>query len=105
MQPGPDILDSSGKVQRRYHFDFAQVYKGDDEWSFAEVRARQRGLMGREWRGEVQDWERQWHAPGCELSHPLNVQQQILTDSFDPRQGTSAARSYAFAYIQHQAGK
>ncbi|WVF67371.1 hypothetical protein IAT40_002126 [Kwoniella sp. CBS 6097] len=69
MQPwecpkdGPEVKGSNGKVERRM-FDWDSVYKGNDEWSFEEVRARQRGLLGKEWRGEVRPWERTWHMPG-----------------------------------------
>ncbi|OCF44535.1 BUB protein kinase [Kwoniella heveanensis CBS 569] len=69
MQPwvcpkeGSEVKSSSGKIERRI-FDWDHVYKGDDEWSFEEVRARERGLMGKEWRGEIKDWERAWHVPG-----------------------------------------
>ena len=60
-----DVVDErTGKMSRR-KFDVEQVYKNKEEWSFNEIRARQRGLLGRDWRGEVQDWERAWHAPGC----------------------------------------
>ena len=60
---GPEIKDPKGKTQRRM-FDWDAVYKNAEEWSFEEIRARQRGLLGKEWKGEVQDWERQWHSPG-----------------------------------------
>jgi len=62
---GPEVKDAKGKVQRRM-FDWNAVFKGGEEWSFEEIRARQRGLLGKEWRGEVKDWERTWHAAGCE---------------------------------------
>lgn len=62
---GPEVKDAKGKIQRRM-FDWSQVFKNQEEWSFEEVRARQRGLLGKEWRGAVQDWERGWHRPGCE---------------------------------------
>ncbi|WVQ94967.1 hypothetical protein IAU59_002058 [Kwoniella sp. CBS 9459] len=60
---GPEVKGSNGKIERRV-FDWDSVYKGGDEWSFEEIRARQRGLLGKEWRGDVKDWERAWHAPG-----------------------------------------
>lgn len=63
---GKETKDSKGRIKERRMFDWDQVYKHDEEWSFEEVRARQRGLLGKEWRGEVQAWERAWHAPGCE---------------------------------------
>jgi checkpoint serine/threonine-protein kinase len=46
-------------------FDWDAVYKGKEEWSFEEVKARQRGLLGREYRGDVKEWEMSWHLPGC----------------------------------------
>lgn len=60
-------------------FNWDLVYKDGEEWSFEEIRAKQRGLYAKEWRGEVQEWERQWHKPGCEsllsdlsyVSHPV----------------------------------
>ncbi|KAK4686311.1 checkpoint serine/threonine-protein kinase, partial [Tremellales sp. Uapishka_1] len=69
MQPwecptdGPEVKGNGGKVERRM-FDWSAVYKGGEEWSFEEVRARQRGLLGKEWRGQIQDWEGTWHMPG-----------------------------------------
>lgn len=75
MQPwecpkdGPEVKDAKGKVQRRM-FDWNATFKNNEEWSFEEVRARQRGLLGKEWRGEVKEWERQWHVPGCEYPMP-----------------------------------
>ncbi|OCF61498.1 BUB protein kinase [Kwoniella mangroviensis CBS 10435] len=60
---GPDTRNAAGKVERRM-FDWNAVYKNGDEWSFEEIRARQRGLLGREWKGEVKEWERSWHNPG-----------------------------------------
>ncbi|WVR09655.1 hypothetical protein IAU60_006729 [Kwoniella sp. DSM 27419] len=69
MQPwecpkdGQEIVGTGGKVERRM-FDWDSVFKNGDEWSFEEVRARQRGLLGKEWKGEIKAWERSWHAPG-----------------------------------------
>nr|KIR49111.1 BUB protein kinase [Cryptococcus bacillisporus CA1280] len=69
MQPwtcptdGPLITLGNGKKEKRM-FNWDLVYKDGEEWSFEEIRAKQRGLYGKEWRGEVQDWERQWHKPG-----------------------------------------
>ncbi|ORY31588.1 hypothetical protein BCR39DRAFT_558055 [Naematelia encephala] len=60
---GPEVKDSKGKLERRM-FDWASVYKGSEEWSFEEVRARQRGLLGKEWKGDVKSWETAWHQPG-----------------------------------------
>ncbi|KAK8853458.1 hypothetical protein IAR55_004165 [Kwoniella newhampshirensis] len=60
---GPEVKGNGGKVERRM-FDWNNVFRGKDEWSFEEVRARQRGLMGKDWRGDVKDWEKTWHKPG-----------------------------------------
>ncbi|WWD19886.1 hypothetical protein CI109_104355 [Kwoniella shandongensis] len=60
---GPEVRSNAGKVERRM-FDWNNVFKGNDEWSFEEVRARQRGLIGKEWKGEVKEWEMAWHKPG-----------------------------------------
>jgi checkpoint serine/threonine-protein kinase len=49
-------------------FDWEKVYRNGEEYSFEEIRVRSLGLLGKEWRGEVKDWEMEWHAPGCELS-------------------------------------
>lgn len=65
---GPETRDSKGRIKERRVFPWSEVYKHDEEWSFEEVRARQRGLLGKEWRGEVQSWEHAWHAPGCTCS-------------------------------------
>nr|XP_018261155.1 BUB protein kinase [Kwoniella dejecticola CBS 10117]OBR83313.1 BUB protein kinase [Kwoniella dejecticola CBS 10117] len=75
MQPwecprdGPEIRSAAGKLEKRM-FDWNSVFKNGDEWSFEEVRARQRGILGKDWRGEVADWERQWHAPGSSTPKP-----------------------------------
>ena len=72
MQPwecptdGPEHKDAKGNIQRRM-FDWDNVFKGGEEWSFEEVRVRQRGLLGKEKKGEIGDWERAWHRPGCEF--------------------------------------
>ncbi|OXG21450.1 checkpoint serine/threonine-protein kinase [Cryptococcus neoformans Ze90-1] len=69
MQPwtcptdGPLIKLANGTKERRM-FNWELVYKDGEEWSFEEIRAKQRGLYGKEWRREVQEWERQWHKPG-----------------------------------------
>jgi checkpoint serine/threonine-protein kinase len=68
---GPEVKDPKGKTQKRM-FAWDKVFKGGEEWSFEEVRARERGLFGKEWRGEVQAWEREWHAPGCESENTLD---------------------------------
>lgn len=62
---GALITDAKGKKEKRM-FNWDAVYKNGEEWSFEEVRARERGLLGRQWRGELQEWERGWHQPGCE---------------------------------------
>jgi checkpoint serine/threonine-protein kinase len=59
------IKDSKGKAECRM-CDWDAVFKNGEEWSFEEVRARERGLLGREWRGAVKEWETAWHLPGCE---------------------------------------
>lgn len=68
---GPLIKDAKGKGERRM-FNWDAVYKNGEEWSFEEVRARERGLLGKEWRGEVKEWERGWHQAGCKL-HPFKI--------------------------------
>ena len=62
---GPLIKDSKGKMEKRM-MNWDAVFKNGDEWSFEEVRARERGLLGKAWRGEVKEWESAWHLPGCE---------------------------------------
>ena len=70
MQPwecptdGPEVKGTGGKIERRM-FDWNEVYKGGEEWSFEEIRTRKRGLLGKDW-GELQAWEIEWHKPGCE---------------------------------------
>ena len=72
MQPwecptdGPEVKDAKGKTERRM-FAWDAVFKGGEEWSFEEVRARQRGVLRKEYRGDVKGWETQWHEPGCKL--------------------------------------
>ncbi|ORX40462.1 hypothetical protein BD324DRAFT_574984 [Kockovaella imperatae] len=61
---GPEIKDAKGKTERRM-FPWDAVYKGGEEWCFEEVRARQRGILGKEYRKDVQEWEMQWHEPGA----------------------------------------
>ncbi|ODO01472.1 hypothetical protein I350_06292 [Cryptococcus amylolentus CBS 6273] len=69
MQPwtcpsdGPLVKMANGKQERRM-FDWDMVYKDGDEYNFEQIRAKQRGLYGREGRGEVQAWEREMHKPG-----------------------------------------
>ncbi|WVN86382.1 uncharacterized protein L203_101546 [Cryptococcus depauperatus CBS 7841] len=69
MQPwtcptdGPFVTLPNGKKERRM-FNWDLVYKDGEEWSFEEIRSKQRGLYGKGWRGEVKEWERAWHKPG-----------------------------------------
>lgn len=60
---GPEVRDAKGKLERRM-FDWDAVFKGGEEYSFEEVRARQRGLLGKQYK-PVADWEREWHAGGA----------------------------------------
>ncbi|KAL1407356.1 protein kinase [Vanrija albida] len=68
MQPwtcptgGAESKMSNGKTERRM-FDWDATFRGDEEWSFEEVRARKLGLLGRDWK-ELKDWEKGWHKPG-----------------------------------------
>jgi checkpoint serine/threonine-protein kinase len=58
------------------------VFKNGDEWSFEEVRARERGLLGKAWREDVKEWESAWHLPGCESffrMFPLHVHELIVS--------------------------
>ena len=70
MQPwicpadGQEIKDAKGNTERRM-FPWDAIFKADEEWSFEELRARQRGILGKEYRKGVQDWERAWHEPGA----------------------------------------
>jgi checkpoint serine/threonine-protein kinase len=59
------IKDSKGKWEKRM-LDWSAVHKNGEEWSFEEVRARERGLLGKAWRGAVAEWETSWHLPQCE---------------------------------------
>ena len=73
MQPwecptdGAEIKDAKGKTERRM-FAWDAVFRGQEEWSFEEIRAKERGMFGKEWRGDIKSWERAWHEPGCECS-------------------------------------
>ncbi|RXK35097.1 BUB protein kinase [Tremella mesenterica] len=60
---GGEVKDAKGKMERRM-FDWDSVFKNGEEWSFEEVRAREKGLLGKE-TGEVRGWERVWHLPGA----------------------------------------
>lgn len=44
-------------------FEWDEVFKNGEEWSFEEIRARRAGLLGDAGK-EVRDWEKQWHTPG-----------------------------------------
>ncbi|KAL7424504.1 protein kinase [Cryptotrichosporon argae] len=66
---GAETRDSKGKVERRA-FDWDAVYRGGEEWSFEEVRARARGMLGKD-SGEVKAWERAWHKPGSSTPKPV----------------------------------
>ncbi|BEJ07792.1 hypothetical protein CcaverHIS641_0410610 [Cutaneotrichosporon cavernicola] len=65
---GAEIVDAKGKHERRM-FDWDAVFKGGEEWSFEEVRARQRGLLGKVYK-PVAAWERTWHAGGATSPKP-----------------------------------
>lgn len=60
---GPDVVGGNGKLERRM-FDWNAVYRNKEEWSFEEIRARERGLLGKDYK-DVKDWETDWHKPGC----------------------------------------
>lgn len=75
---GPVVKDARGKTEKRM-FDWNGVFKGGEEWSFEEVRARGRGLLGKEWKGEVKEWETRWHMPGCECQIPHSWSRTIRT--------------------------
>lgn len=86
-------------MERRM-FDWDSVYKGGEEWSFEEVRARQRGLMGKEWRNEVKEWEILWHVPGCECALH-DRQSDLTTASFHTKE--SKDKGYAISHGQYEA--
>ncbi|KAJ9111395.1 hypothetical protein QFC19_001164 [Naganishia cerealis] len=62
---GKEVPGKNGKIERRM-FEWDEVFKNDEEWSFEEIRARKAGLLGNVGK-EVREWERQWHAPGVIL--------------------------------------
>lgn len=64
-------------------FDWNMVYKNGEEWSMEEIRARQRGLLGKQWKGDVQKWEKGWHKPGCKLLTPSEL--GLKADQIQPR--------------------
>lgn len=69
MQPwvcptgGPERPTAKGKIERCM-FDWDATFKGGEEWSFQEVRAKEMGLFGREWK-PLKAWEKGWHKPGA----------------------------------------
>lgn len=69
MQPwvcptgGPERPTAKGKIERCM-FDWDATFKGGEEWSFQEVRAKKLGLFGRDWK-PLKDWEKSWHGPGA----------------------------------------
>lgn len=60
---GRDVPGKNGKVERRM-FEWEEVFKHGDEWSFEEVRARKAGLL-KIAMSEVGSWEKAWHEPGA----------------------------------------
>lgn len=97
---GQLIRDSKGKMEKR-NLDFEAVFKNGEEWSFEEVRARERGLLGKEWRGAVKEWETSWHLPGCECSLPII--KCMLTISIDT-ESCSTGQESDVAYAHDQIG-
>ncbi|EIW72040.1 hypothetical protein TREMEDRAFT_26019 [Tremella mesenterica DSM 1558] len=71
---GGEVKDAKGKMERRM-FDWDSVFKNGEEWSFEEVRAREKGLLGRE-TGEVRDWEKVWHLPGARLTSATSPKEE-----------------------------
>lgn len=59
---GRDVAGKNGKVERRM-FEWDEVFKHGEEWSFEEVRARRIGLI-KIAQTEVREWEAAWHSPG-----------------------------------------
>lgn len=59
---GREVPGKNGKIERRM-FEWDEVFKNGEEWSFEEIRARRAGLLGDAGK-DVREWERQWHAPG-----------------------------------------
>lgn len=60
---GPERPTAKGKMER-VMFDWDATFKGGEEWSFQEVRAKKLGLFGKEWK-PLKDWEKGWHKPGA----------------------------------------
>jgi checkpoint serine/threonine-protein kinase len=59
-----DVIGKNGKIERRM-FEWDEVFKHGDEWSFEEVRTRRAGFL-KIALSEVGDWEKTWHEPGGE---------------------------------------
>lgn len=68
---GPETKLPNGKTERRM-FDWDATFKGGEEWSFQEVRARKLGLLGQDWK-PLKEWERSWHAPGSSTPQPVKA--------------------------------
>lgn len=68
---GPETQLPNGKTERRM-FDWEATFKGGEEWSFEEVRARKLGLLGNDWK-PLKEWERNWHAPGSSTPKPAKA--------------------------------
>lgn len=66
---GREVPGKNGKIERRM-FEWDEVFRNGEEWSFEEIRARRAGLLGSVGR-EVRDWEMQWHAPGGQSGLPI----------------------------------
>lgn len=94
------IKDSKGKMEKRM-LDWDAVFKNGQEWSFEEVRARERGLLGKEWRGAVKDWETSWHLPGCESGRKILSSEGMLTTSVHAQSFTQGQKD-AVTDCQHQ---
>ena len=97
------IKDSKGKMEKRM-LDWDAVFKNGQEWSFEEVRARERGLLGKEWRGAVKDWETSWHLPGCESGRKFLSSEGMLTTSVHAQSFTQGQKD-AVTDCQYQARK
>ncbi|KAJ9104483.1 hypothetical protein QFC21_001979 [Naganishia friedmannii] len=66
---GREVPGKNGKIERRM-FEWDEVFKNGEEWSFEEIRARRAGLLGAAGK-DVRDWEKQWHAPGATSPKPI----------------------------------
>jgi hypothetical protein len=73
---GREVPGKNGKIERRM-FEWDEVFRNGEEWSFEEIRARRSGLLGSVGK-EVRDWEKQWHAPGG-MSAMLILQVSVIT--------------------------